>query len=131
MEPVWLRPQQAMTDLPFIGRLNTVFVVAIAIGMGIILMCMVFNIINSLRSHDVERTYFDTNGVAAWWFYSSCLGIFFVALPFSRYMHIFTEIPLIFLRHYGLRSGEKESSFDHFQIEACSRCGVCIDPCQL
>ncbi len=67
----------------------------------------------------------------AWWFYSSCLGLFFVALPFSRYMHIFTEIPLIFLRQYKLRSGEKESSFDHFQIEACSRCGICIDPCQL
>lgn len=68
---------------------------------------------------------------AAWWFYSSCLGIFFVALPFSRYMHIFTEIPLIFLRRYQLRSGEKESSFDRFQTEACSRCGICIDPCQL
>ncbi len=68
---------------------------------------------------------------AAWWFYSSSLGLFFVALPFSRYMHIFTEIPLIFLRHYQLRSGEKESSFDHFQVEACSRCGICIDPCQL
>ena len=68
---------------------------------------------------------------AAWWFYSSCLGVFFVALPFSRYMHIFTEIPLIFLRHYNLRSGEKESSFDNFQVEACSRCGICIDPCQL
>ncbi|MDE5708834.1 MAG: (Fe-S)-binding protein [Alistipes sp.] len=68
---------------------------------------------------------------AAWWFYSSCLGLFFVALPFSRYMHIFTEIPLIFLRHYRLRSGEKASSFDRFQIEACSRCGICIDPCQL
>ena len=68
---------------------------------------------------------------AAWWFYSSCLGIFFVALPFSRYMHIFTEIPLIFLRHYKLRSGEKESSYDNFQVEACSRCGICIDPCQL
>lgn len=67
----------------------------------------------------------------AWWFYSSCLGLFFVALPFSRYMHIFTEIPLIFLRHYRLCSGEKESSFDRFQIEACSRCGICIDPCQL
>lgn len=67
----------------------------------------------------------------AWWFYSSCLGIFFVALPFSRYMHIFTEIPLIFLRHYRLRSTEKHSSYDHFQIEACSRCGICIDPCQL
>ena len=68
---------------------------------------------------------------AAWWFYSSCLGVFFVALPFSRYMHIFTEIPLIFLRRYNLRSGEKESSYDNFQVEACSRCGICIDPCQL
>ena len=68
---------------------------------------------------------------AAWWFYSSCLGLFFVALPFSRYMHIFTEIPLIFLRRYRLRSTEKHSSYDHFQIEACSRCGICIDPCQL
>ena len=68
---------------------------------------------------------------AAWWFYSSCLGIFFVAMPFSRYMHIFTEIPLIFLRRYRLRSGEKESSFDRFQVDACSRCGICIDPCQL
>ena len=68
---------------------------------------------------------------AAWWFYSSCLGLFFVALPFSRYMHIFTEIPLIFLRRYRLRSGEKATSYDRFQLEACSRCGICIDPCQL
>ena len=67
----------------------------------------------------------------AWWFYSSCLGLFFVALPFSRYMHILTEVPLIFLRCYGVRSGEKESSYDNFQVEACSRCGICIDPCQL
>lgn len=67
----------------------------------------------------------------AWWFYSSCLGVFFVALPFSRYMHILTEVPLIFLRRYGVRSGEKESSYDNFQVEACSRCGICIDPCQL
>ena len=67
----------------------------------------------------------------AWWFYSSCLGLFFVALPFSRYMHILTEVPLIFLRRYGVRSGRKESSYDNFQVEACSRCGICIDPCQL
>lgn len=67
----------------------------------------------------------------AWWLYSCSLGIFFVAMPFSRYMHIFTEIPLIFLRRYGLRPREKESSFDNFEIQACSRCGICIDPCQL
>ncbi len=59
------------------------------------------------------------------------LGVFFLALPFSRYMHIFTEIPLIFLRRYGIRPGEKESPSDRFQVDACSRCGICIDPCQL
>lgn len=67
----------------------------------------------------------------SWWCYSSALSVFFVAMPFSRYMHIFTEVPLIFMRHWGLHSTEKQSSFDNFQIEACSRCGICIDPCQL
>ncbi|MCD7969418.1 MAG: (Fe-S)-binding protein [Alistipes sp.] len=67
----------------------------------------------------------------AWWTYSIVLAVFFIALPFSRYMHIFTEIPFIFLRRFGLRSGEQKTTYDNFQIEACSRCGICIDPCQL
>ena len=66
-----------------------------------------------------------------WWLYSLALGTFFVAMPFSRYMHIFTEIPLIFLRHYRLKPEDKEKSYDNFEVEACSRCGICIDPCQL
>ncbi len=68
---------------------------------------------------------------ASWWAYSTALGLFFVAMPFSRYMHIFSEIPLIFLRHYGVKSEDKKGSFDNFQLQACSRCGICIDPCQL
>lgn len=67
----------------------------------------------------------------SWWFYSSVLGIFFVALPFSRYMHIFTEIPLIFLRRWQLHPTAERKSYDNFEVEACSRCGICIDPCQL
>ncbi len=66
-----------------------------------------------------------------WWVYSFALGIFFCAMPFSRYMHIFTEVPLIFLRRWGIKSDDRPKSFDHFQLEACSRCGVCLDPCQL
>ena len=59
-----------MTDLPFIGKLNTVFVVAIAIGMGIILLCMILNIINSVKaSNNTEKTWFDTNGAAGLVFY--------------------------------------------------------------
>ena len=67
----------------------------------------------------------------SWWFYSAVLGIFFVALPFSRYMHIFTEIPLIFLRRWSLNPTKERKSYDNFEVEACSRCGICIDPCQL
>ncbi|MBQ5874482.1 MAG: (Fe-S)-binding protein, partial [Alistipes sp.] len=51
-----------------------------------------------------------------WWLYSCALGIFFVAMPFSRYMHIFTEIPLIFLRHFRLRPEAKEKSYDNFEV---------------
>lgn len=72
----------------------------------------------------------DVNSVL-WWLYSFALAGFFVSMPFSRYMHIFTEVPLIFLRRYKLRSGDHEKSYDNFQIQACSRCGVCLDPCQL
>ena len=67
----------------------------------------------------------------SWWFYSAVLGLFFVALPFSRYMHIFTEMPLIFLRRWSLRPTKERKSYDNFEVEACSRCGICIDPCQL
>ena len=67
----------------------------------------------------------------SWWFYSSMLGIFFVAMPFSRYMHILTEIPLIFLRRWQLHPTSERKSYDNFEVEACSRCGICIDPCQL
>lgn len=68
----------------------------------------------------------------AWWSYSVTLGLFFVALPFSRYMHIFTEIPLIFLRRYRLHSAvDRPSGYDHFQEQSCSACGICIEECAL
>ena len=67
-----------------------------------------------------------------WWGYSLALGVFFLAMPFSRYMHIFTEVPHIFLKTFGIRPKEdKPCESDNFQIHACSRCGICIDPCQL
>ena len=67
----------------------------------------------------------------AWWIYSIALGLFFATMPYSRYMHIFTEVPHIFLKNYRIRSKNKPSKADNFQIQACPRCGICIDPCQL
>lgn len=88
-------------------------------GIGILLS-------KSMSTYTLEMIY-----EPLWWLYSIALGTFFVAMPFSRYMHIFTEIPLIFLRNYRLRPEAKEKSYDNFEVEACSRCGICIDPCQL
>jgi len=66
-----------------------------------------------------------------WWGYSLVLGIFFITLPYSRYMHIPTEILLIFFRHFGIQPKKWYSSFSDVEVQACSRCGVCIDVCQL
>jgi len=67
----------------------------------------------------------------AWWAYSLSLGVFFCALPFSRYMHIPTEMLLIFLRNFGLKPGIKNPSFTEIEVNACPKCGICIDQCQL
>lgn len=102
IEAVWLRPSEAMVNLPFIGKLNTVFVVAVAIGMGIILMCMVLNIINSVRAHDTEKTYFDTNGVAGFVFYFalSCVIVLYMTgstLPATIILVVMFLIPLLII----------------------------------
>lgn len=67
----------------------------------------------------------------AWWAYSSALGLFFLLLPFSRYMHIPTEIVYIFLKNWGVRQGRTFTAISQFQLYSCSRCGICIDRCQL
>ncbi|CDC56104.1 putative uncharacterized protein [Dorea formicigenerans CAG:28] len=69
IEAHWLRPVSAMTNLPFIGQLNTVFVVAIAFGMALNILVMIFNIINSAKAHDKENMLLSTNGVAGLVFY--------------------------------------------------------------
>lgn len=66
-----------------------------------------------------------------WWAYSIALGTFFTALPFSRYMHIPTEVLLIALRRAGLKTSEDFTGFSWFEVNSCSRCGICVDHCQL
>jgi Fe-S oxidoreductase len=66
-----------------------------------------------------------------WWAYSLALGVFFVTLPFSRFMHIPSEFLLILFRHFGLGPKKVSTPFTDVEVHACSRCGVCIDVCQL
>ena len=102
IEPLWLRPADAMMDLPFIGRLNTVFVVAIAIGMGIILLTMILHIINSVREKDTEKIWFDTNGAAGLVFYGSLvltIVLFMTGrpLPAAAVLAVMFGLPLILM----------------------------------
>ncbi len=66
-----------------------------------------------------------------WWGYSCALGLFFFALPVSRYMHIPVEVVMIFLRNYGIKVQKRIDGFSRIQIYSCSRCGICLDSCQM
>ena len=70
IDAVWLRPKEAMTNLPLIGNLNTVFVVAIAFGMFLIMVTMIFHIVNAVKAHREGDKWFDTNGAAGLVFYA-------------------------------------------------------------
>ncbi|MDO4268563.1 MAG: V-type ATPase 116kDa subunit family protein [Eubacteriales bacterium] len=105
LEPIWLHPKTAMTRLPFIGNLNTVFVVTVAMGMFIVLMTMLLNVVNSLRCHDKEKAYFDTNGIAGIVFYGALTAMVFLymsghALPAAIVLVVMFILPLavIFLK---------------------------------
>jgi len=66
-----------------------------------------------------------------WFAYSTSLGFFFVALPFSRYMHIPTEVFYIFLKNSGIKLKKRVNTYSQVQVFSCSRCGICLDSCQL
>lgn len=66
-----------------------------------------------------------------WWAYSGALGLFFLALPFSRYMHIPVEVVMIFMRKYGIKVQKRVGGYSRIQVYSCSRCGICLDSCQM
>ena len=102
LKAVWLKPMSKMMDVPLVGKLNAVFVVAIGFGMFIILICMIFNIINSVRRKDAEKTWFDSNAVAGLVFYGSIvltIGLFISGkkLPATAVLVIMFGVPLILM----------------------------------
>lgn len=102
LKAIWLKPMNQMMDVPLVGRLNAVFVIAIGFGMFIILICMVFNIINSIRRGDTEKTWFDSNAVAGLVFYGSIvltIGLFISGkkLPAVAILVIMFGVPLLLM----------------------------------
>lgn len=99
---LWLSPSEAMSNLPFVGRLNTVFVVAVAFGMGIIVIAMIMHIINAFRAKDTEAKWFDANGVAGLVFYlaiAMTIILFMTGnpLPATAVLVVMFVVPLILI----------------------------------
>ena len=99
---VWMRPINSMTTLPFIGKLNTVFIVAVAFGMGVIIFTMILHIINALRSHDPGAAWFDVNGAAGLVFYASVVATIVLFMtghktPGGIVMAVMFGIPLLLI----------------------------------
>jgi len=80
IEAKWLRPVDAMSKVPIIGSLNTVFVYAIGLGMFLILLTMIFHISIAIHKRDVLNTFFDTNALAGFVFYASFVTVVVLAM---------------------------------------------------
>ena len=99
---LWIRPIDHMTTLPFLGKLNTVFIVAVAFGMLLIMVAMVLHIINAFRDRDIGSAWFDANGVAGLIFYAAVvitIVLFMTGnpLPAGIVMAIMFGVPLLLI----------------------------------
>ena len=129
IEPLWIRPIDHMTTLPFLGKLNTVFVVAVAFGMFLIIVAMVLHIINALRDKDIGGAWFDANGVAGLVFYAAVVVtiVLFLTgnpLPAGVVMAVMFGVPLLLIlfrepltRLIRHQSGKMEESKAMFLVE--------------
>ncbi len=102
IDAVWMHPVSQMSTVPFIGKLNTVFIVAIGFGMALILLTMILHIINGIRAKDLEAACFDTNGIAGLVFYGSVVGVIVLfmtgnTIPGGVLLFIMFGIPLILI----------------------------------
>lgn len=93
---LWLNPME---------NVMTVLITAVAFGMALIIIAMILNIINGIKSKDYGKIFFDTNGVSGLVFYAAlitCVALIFTGntLPGTIVLIIFFGIPLllIFLR---------------------------------
>lgn len=100
IEAQWLRPVEAMTSLPFVGQLNTVFIIAIGFGMALNILVMIFQIINAIKSHNTGELLFSNNGIAGLIFYGFIVWtvVLFMSghtVPGNIMMVLFLGIPIL------------------------------------
>lgn len=99
---LWLHPLTAMSTLPFLGSINTIFVVAILFGVFLIFTTLFFNIYNKVHEKETGEAIFDRNGLAGLLFYTSMIGIIGLymlnqPLPATFLLLIMFGVPLLLI----------------------------------
>ncbi len=96
IEGFWLKPMY---------NVMTVLIVSVAAGIVLLLISIILNIVNSIRTKDKEKLLFDPNGIAGFLFYGSiiaCVVAIFlgVTLPGTIILVLLLGLPLfaIFLK---------------------------------
>ena len=96
LKPLWISPM---------NNVMTILITTVAFGVCLNLVAMILNIINGVKNKNVEKIFFDTNGMAGFIFYSIviiCIVLFFLGykLPATWILVICLGLPLlaIFLR---------------------------------
>ena len=98
----WLKPQEAMMNVPGIGKMNTVFIAAIIFGTFLILLTMILHIIFSVRAGDLGESLFGASGAAGLLFYGSVLLAVFMfvtgrRMPGTVILAVMFGIPLLII----------------------------------
>ncbi len=102
IKPAWIRPASYMATVPFIGKLNYIFIITVAFGMFIILLSMVFNMINSFKEHELTKAVMDTNGAAGFVFFAAIvlvIALFMTgnSIPAGIVLGVMFGIPLLLI----------------------------------
>lgn len=72
---LWGNPMEKLSTIPFFGSLNTVFIVAVAAGMFVILLTMVLNIYLRLKNGEKWQAILNKNGIAGFAFYGLIVSL--------------------------------------------------------
>lgn len=121
IHPLWANPMK---------NIQSILIISISFGIGLILFTMILNIINGIRAKEWERVFISPNGLCGLIFYSSILISVILAIlkkvvPATWILLIVIGIPLIIMALQlpltNLIKGRKkllDESISNFAIEA-------------
>jgi len=81
---LWGNPMEKLSTIPFFGSLNTVFIVAVAAGMFVILLTMVLNIYLRLKNGEKWQAILNKNGIAGFAFYGLIVSLLVLYMSGQR-----------------------------------------------